>query len=102
MTKLITGIVIEESTTYTIEEVCQHYHIPKALLVELIEYGLFDNNTTQLELIKLDQKALRTMETAFRLHRDLDINLPGVALAVELLEKIDNMRDELRMLRKQL
>lgn len=102
MTKLITGILVEETTTFTFEEVCCQYHIPQALLVELIEYGLFNNQTTQIDEISFDQKALQTMETAFRLHKDLDINLPGVVLALELLEKIDNMHNELHMLRRQM
>jgi chaperone modulatory protein CbpM len=102
MTKLITGILVEETTTITFEEVCCRYHIPKALLQDLIEYGLFNNQTTQINQIRFDQKALKTMETAFRLHKDLEINLAGVALALELLEEMDNMRDELRMLRKQM
>lgn len=100
MTKLITGILIEETTTLTVEEVCCRYHIPKALLLDLIEYGVFNNTTTQIDQIIFDGKALKTMEAAFRLHKDLDINLPGVALALELLEEMDNMRCELRMLRK--
>lgn len=101
MTKLITGILLEETQTLSFEEVCVQYHIPKTLLVDLIEYGLFDNQTTQLKEIRFTPKALRTMETAFRLHRDLEINLPGVALALELLEEMNNLRDELHLLRKQ-
>lgn len=101
MNKVITGILIEETTTLTFNEVCQHYHIPKELLMDLIEYGIFNNQTTQIEQIIFDQNALRKMETGFRLHKDLDINLAGVALALELLEELDNMRNELRMLQKQ-
>ena len=33
--------------------------------------------------------------TALRLQRDLEINLPGVALALELLEELDRLRREL-------
>ncbi|WBV66483.1 hypothetical protein PGH44_03130 [Legionella pneumophila] len=43
---------------------------------------------------------MRRLESAFRLHRDLGINLPGVALALDLLEKIDQMHHELEILRK--
>ena len=100
MDELITGILLEETTTFSFKEVCQHYHIPKELLIDLIEYGLFNNQTTEIEKITFDQNALRKMEKAFRLHRDLDINLSGVALALELLDEMNNMRNELRMLRK--
>ena len=34
---------------------------------------------------------------ALRLQRDLEINLPGVALALELMEELERLRRELRM-----
>jgi chaperone modulatory protein CbpM len=101
MNKVITGILIEETTTFTFNEVCQNYHIPKELLMDLMEYGIFNNQTTQIEQVTFDQNALRKMEIGFRLHKDLDINIAGVALALDLLEELDNMRNELRMLQKQ-
>ncbi|KTD42494.1 chaperone modulator CbpM [Legionella quateirensis] len=97
---LLTGMLIEETTTYTFVEVCHRYHIPEDLLIEMIEYGLFPNQPTDPKNIMMDQKALRRIESAFRLHRDLEINLPGVALALELLEKIEKMQNELDILRK--
>lgn len=96
----LTGVLIEETTTFSFIEVCHHYHIPKELLVEMIEQGFFPDQPTELEKIALDQKALRRMESAFRLHKDLGINLPGVALALDLLEEIEKMRKELDILRK--
>lgn len=97
---ILTGVLIEETTTYSFVEVCHRYHIPKELLIEIIEQGLFSNQSSELEQIALDQKSLQRLETAFRLHRDLDINLPGVVLALELLEEIDTMRHELDILHK--
>ncbi|KTD31226.1 putative chaperone-modulator protein CbpM [Legionella moravica] len=99
---LLTGMLIEETTTYTFIEVCHKYHIPEELLTEMIEYGFFPNQPTDPKRIAIDEKALRRIESAFRLHRDLEINLPGVTLALELLEKIEKMQSELDILRKHL
>ncbi|CAM2759154.1 chaperone modulator CbpM [Legionella worsleiensis] len=96
----LSGMLIEETTTYTFIEVCHRYHIPEELLIEMIEHGLFPNQPTDPQKITMDQKELRRIESAFRLHRDLEINLPGVALALELLEKIEHMERELDILRK--
>lgn len=96
----IVGVLIEETTIISFNEVCQKYQISKELLLEMVEYGLFSNKTDTTEQLQLNQKDLRTIESAFRLHRDLGINLPGVALALELLEKIDRLNDELNILRK--
>lgn len=99
---IFTGVLIEDTTTYTAIEVCQKYHIPQELLIEMIEHGLFPRTTTSPEQISFDAKALRRMESAFRLHNDLGINLPGVTLALELLDEIEKIHSELNILRQQI
>lgn len=98
---VLIGVLIEETTTISFVEVCHRYNIPKELLLEMIEEGLFPNQPSPPENIKLDQKALHRIEAAFRLHKDLGINLPGVALALDLLDEMHSLRDELSILRKQ-
>lgn len=97
---ILTAVLVEDTTTFSFVEVCQKYHIPKELLREMIEQGFFDIQSSAEEQLSLDQQALRRMEAAFRLHRDLGINLPGVALALDLLEELEKMRSELDILRK--
>ncbi len=97
----VTGILIEEHTTYTVVEVCQKYNISEELLAKLVEYGLFHTNTSDLNRIAFNTKALQRMEAAFRLHRDLGVNLEGVILALELLDEIHAIENELQILRKQ-
>lgn len=98
--EILTGVLIEDSVTFSYIEVCQRFHIPKELLAQMLEEGLFASPSTELEQVHIDPTALRRIETAYRLHRDLDINLPGVALALELLEEMEKMHRELDVLRK--
>lgn len=97
---IVIGVLIEDTSTLSLDEVCQKYRIPQELLHEMIEYGFFANQPEQGQQVALDQKELRRIESAFRLHRDLEINLPGVALALDLLEEIEKMRHELDILRR--
>lgn len=97
---LLVGVLIEETTTISFVEVCHKYNIPQELLSEMVEQGIFPDQPNKPEEIALSQKELRRIESAFRLHRDLGINLPGVALALELLEKMEKMHQELDILRK--
>lgn len=97
---LLIGVLIEDTSTISFTEVCLKYNIPKELLIDMMEEGLFPNQPTEPEQIALDQKALRRIESAFRLHKDLGINLPGVALAIDLLEEIEKMHKELDILYK--
>ena len=94
------GVLIDESTTFSYIEVCEKYHIPEKLLIEMLEHGLFTDQSSQIEQLQLNSKELQKIEAAFRLHEDLDINLPGVVLALELLEKIEQLNNELSVLRK--
>jgi chaperone modulatory protein CbpM len=98
--KRISGVLIDESTTFSYIEVCQRYHIPEKLLMEMLEEGLFSNQASAIEDLQINAKELYKIESAFRLHQDLDINLPGVVLALELLDKIEQLNNELSVLRK--
>jgi chaperone modulatory protein CbpM len=39
---------------------------------------------------------------ALRLHQELEIDWSGIALAIELLDELEQLRDENRMLRQRL
>ncbi len=95
--QIVVGVLIEETISF--KEVCHKYNIPKELLIEMLEYGIF-SSTTDLEHVHLNSSDLRRMESAFRLHRDLQINLPGVALALDLLDEIADLRKELEIVHK--
>jgi chaperone modulatory protein CbpM len=97
---LFLGVLIEDDASITYVEICHKYNISEDLLNDMVEHGLLPAQTNQNHQASLDQSALRRMETAFRLHRDLDINLPGVALALDLLEEMKAIRSELDILSK--
>lgn len=97
--ELVVGVLIEESTTVSFSEVCVKYNIPEELLTEMIEYGLFSPQSVTKQT-QLNPNDLRRMESAFRLHNDLGVNLPGVALALDLLDELSELRKELDILRR--
>lgn len=95
--QVLIGMLIEERVSF--KEVCHQYNIPQDLLIEMMEHGIF-SPTTSKEEHYLSPHDLQRMESAFRLHRDLEINLPGVALALELLDELERLRKELAILHK--
>lgn len=97
---IVLGVLVEERSSITFKEVCHQYNIPKELLIEMIEHGLFSSQAAHIEQTQLTLKDLHRMESAFRLHKDLGINLPGVALALDLLEEIEDIRKELDILQR--
>ena len=83
----------------TFIEVCESTAIPRDILIELIEHGLIHEVTTDsLDEIRFD--LLAKIESANRLHQDLEVNASGIVLVLELLERLKTLQDELHVLRR--
>lgn len=97
---ILTSIIIEETTTFTVEEICTRCKIPHELLVQMLEHGLFELNSDLSDNTLIDLKTLKRIEAAFRLHQDLEINMPGISLILELKDELDRLQQELDLLNK--
>ena len=98
----INTTVVDETTTFSIREVCTYCDISPDLLIQMVEHGLFDLDNEFDDNSQIDLKTLKRVEAAFRLHRDLEINISGVALVLELNEEIEKLRDEISVLQEHL
>ena len=54
----IIGVLIEEETIFHLLRYAHKYHMPKELLIEMMEYGLFSNQTTQTEQLTIEFKKI--------------------------------------------
>ncbi len=79
----------------SIEEVTRSFDITQEFIIELIEEGVLSVPNTPAETWRFDEVALCRIRTVLRLERDLNINLPGAALAIELLEKINKLEQSI-------
>ena len=85
----------------TFIEVCEYTAIPRDILIELIEHGLIQEITgTTLDEVHFDLDMLSKIESAARLYQDLEVNASGIVLALELLEQLKTLQDELHVLRR--
>ena len=84
----------------TLVEVCEYTTLPKEILLELIEHGLFENALSNPNEIQFDLMMINRIETACRLHHDLEVNASGIVLALELLDKLTALQEELYILRR--
>jgi chaperone modulatory protein CbpM len=99
---IISGVIIDEASVFSISEICQQYEIGESLIIEMLEYGLIEPTKTAATGVLLNGKALRRIQSALRLQHDLGINLQGAVLAVELMDELAAMRSELAILRNHL
>jgi chaperone modulatory protein CbpM len=93
--RLVTGIVLDEEVEMTLDEFCLACSQSTAWVVELVEEGILEPVEWEAERWRFSGVSLVRAQAARRLQRDLDVNLPGVALALDLLDEISELRERL-------
>jgi chaperone modulatory protein CbpM len=93
--KTLSGTIFNEQTEITVVELCELCSIDTQTIDDLIAEGILEPSDDG-SLTRLPYSSVRVTSTIIRLQRDLGVNLAGAALALELLEHIDQLRAQLR------
>ncbi len=81
-----------------VQQVCRHYRIENSFIHSLHEYGIV-NIQSQDDLDYMEEEHLPRLEKAIRFHHELEINLPGIGVVLDLLDKIEKLTQENEQLR---
>lgn len=92
---------MENETLIPASHFCVHYNIDASFLHALQDYGLV-HVITQNETTFIDAEDLSNVEKMIHLHQDLDINLEGIDAILQLLRRMEQMQEEVRLLRNRL
>ena len=87
--------VVEEDVSMSLAELCQACGAEHALVLHLVEHGVIEPQGDAPQAWVFAGASLRRTRTALRLLHDLELNLPGAALAVDLLDEIARLQREL-------
>ena len=88
--------------TCSMNELCRRNNLETDFVVQCVEVGIADaQGKTPVEWIFTSKAAVR-IQKAYRLQRDLEINLNGLAMVLDLLEEVETLQDEVAYLRKRL
>lgn len=98
--EIIAGVLLDESAIFSIVEVCQYCHLSEDVLMEWIAQGLLGEQYHAKQTIQFNAQMLDRVRTAHRLQHDLEVNLQGAILALELMDEMDNLRNELAILKR--
>jgi chaperone modulatory protein CbpM len=86
------GAIFEESALLTVKDLSRMCAVEERHIVEFVEEGVLSVVEINATEWYFPGAALRRARMALRLERDLEINLAGVALALELMEEIESLR----------
>lgn len=86
----------------SIHEFCQCAELPQESLLEIVEHGIVEPSGPSPEQWLFDVAALATVRRALRLQRELQVEWAGVALALQLLDELEQLRAENARLRRRL
>ena len=108
MSRRVHTEILDESLRLTLRETCRICGVHAEFLMELVDEGVItpreetppaDGSTRRPaarrggpHLWRFDGVAVVRVQRALRLQQDLGVNLPGVALALELLDELEKLR----------
>lgn len=90
-----------EQKLVAITTLCSHYEIEVSFIDALHHTGLIEVEVIEEESY-LHQDQLTDLEKMIRLHHELNLNIEGIDVVFNLLEKERKLREEVAMLRKRL
>jgi chaperone modulatory protein CbpM len=92
VTLFVEGEIVEEDVEFTLVELCRASGASEEQLTLWIAEGAVEPQGTTPREWRFSGAALRRVRTARRLAQDLEINAPGIALALDLLDEINALR----------
>lgn len=88
--------IVDERSTVTLAELCRSCDVQVEWISLLVEEGVLEPvpDTTRAHW-QFARTQLPRVHTAARLQRDLGLNVSGIALALELMDEIRDLRTRL-------
>jgi chaperone modulatory protein CbpM len=92
----LSGTILEELTELTLADVSRACAVHAEYIINLVEEGVLVPVGSKLERWRFTGVHMHRVTVALRLQRDLGVNLAGVALALQLLDEVEELRARIR------
>lgn len=96
--KLLSGEILEKDIELSLAELSKACQLPAERVIELVEEGVIEPIGRNPARWRFRGICVRRVHCVQRLERDLGVNVPGAALAIDLLEELERLRARLRRL----
>lgn len=87
---------------FNFEELCDVAELSSHMILEIVEHGIVEPEGAGPENWVFNTQMIIVTKKAYRLHKDLDIDWPGIALAINLLDELEQLRIENQQLQSRL
>lgn len=89
---------MEETYFISVEECCSHYNIETAFIDSLEAHGLL-HPTVKDKHRYIEHDYLQKLERFINMHYEMDINMEGMEVITRLLDRLEEMQEEMRRMR---
>lgn len=96
--------ILDQEILFNLQELCQRSDLHAEFVVKLVSYGVITplEESRAVQDWLFDASSLMRLRKARRLQNDLDLNVPGLAVSLELLDDVEHLRREVATLSQQL
>jgi len=92
MTDPLSAMLLDESVEFSLAELCSVCSVTEELVVEIVAEGIVAPSGAEPTQWRFSGIALMRVQRVIRLQQDFGVNLPGAALALDLLEEVERLR----------
>lgn len=91
---LLTGTLIDDAQTVSLAELCRCCALPAEQVMIMVEHGIIEPLETRITHSRwqFSGGSVVRIQRAIRLQRDLGVNMAGAALALDLLDEVQTLR----------
>jgi len=94
--EIMTGTLIDDDQQFTLADLCRSCGVHAEVISDMVEFGIIEPQGESAARWRFSSGCLWRVSTVVRLQRDLEVNLAGAALAVDLIEELRELRRQLR------
>jgi len=95
----VTGTLISDDEMLSFAELCHAVHTDPELIIQLVEYRVIHPVGKSQADWQFDCVCLKRAKIARNFYHDLEVNLPGIALVIEMMEEIAELESQFARLK---
>lgn len=84
-----------------VKQLCSHYEVEMSFFKQLNEHGLIEVTNIRRTMY-IHREKIKEVERILRLYHELEINIEGIDVIFNLLQKLNARENELYLLRNRL